>query len=186
MNSKLDVKVDPLLAEANASGANVKAGGFFIIEHIRNGKVIDTQISKNIVVDEGLTHILNVALSGGAQDTTWFVGIFKNNHVPVAGDIAATFAGAGVAGEVSTEVDETTRPAWTEAGVSAKAITNSASPATFTANTTVSVWGAFLISDNVMGGTTGTLMAASRFTSVRNLLDTDVLNITYTLTIADA
>ena len=37
-----------------------------------------------------------------------------------------------------------------------------------------------------MGGTTGTLMAASRFTSVRNLLDTDVLNITYTLTIADA
>ena len=144
MNSKLDVKVDPLLAEANASGANVKAGGFFIIEHIRNGKVIDTQISKNIVVDEGLTHILDVALSGGAQDTTWFVGIYKNNHIPVVDDVAATFAPGTKAGEISTEVDETVRPAWTDAGVTAKSITNSASPATFTANTDCISLGCFL------------------------------------------
>lgn len=186
MDNTFNINIDPALAEQYNSGSAVKAGGFFVVEHVRNGEVIDTQISENIVVDEGLTHILDVALSGGSQDTTWFVGIFKNNYTPVAGNVASTFADAGVAGEATTEIDETTRPAWTEAGVTSKTITNSASPATFTANTTVSIYGAFLISDNTLGGTTGTLMAASKFSSVRNLLSTDVLNITYTLTIADA
>ena len=51
---------------------------------------------------------------------------------------------------------------------------------------TVSAYGAFMASINTLGGTTGTLLAASKFASVRNLLATDVLNITYTLTIADA
>lgn len=182
----ITVNVSPELLEAYENGSSVKAGGYFTAEHIRNGEVIHREDSPNIVVDEGLTYILDTALSGGTQKTSWYIGIFKNNYTPIAANVAATFAGSGVANEISTEVDETARPAWTEAGVSAKSITNSASPAAFTANQSVSVYGAFLISDNTMGGTTGTLCAASKFASVRNLLDTDVLNITYTLSIADA
>lgn len=182
----INVNVSPELLKAYEDGSEFKAGGYFTVEHVRNGEVIHSEDSPNIVVDEGLTYILDTSLSGGTQKTSWYIGIFKNNYTPVAGDTASTFAGAGVANEVSTEVDETARPAWTEAGVSSKTITNSASPAVFTANASVSVYGAFLISDSTMGGAIGTLCAASKFASVRNMLNTDVLNITYTLTIADA
>lgn len=181
-------EMSPELREALEKGdvASIKIGGAFGYEHIRNGEVIASGYSPNIVVDEGLTHILDVAMSNGTQDTTFYVGIYKNNYTPVAGDVASTFAGAGVANEISTEIDETVRETWTEAGVSSKSITNSASPASFTANATVSAYGAFLINNNVLGGLTGKLIAASKFAAVRNLVNTDILNVTYTLTIADA
>lgn len=183
---KVNVVVADALRKALEEGEGVKAGGYFTVEHYRNGELLDVITSPNIVVDEGLNHVLDVALSNGAQNGTWYIGIFKNNYTPVAGDTASTFAGVGVANEVSTEINETTRPQWVDAGVAAKSVTNSASPAVFTANTTVSVYGAFLISNNTLGGTTGVLCAASKFAAVRNLLNTDVLNITYTLNIADA
>lgn len=186
METNFKTRITDALRKKLENGDDFRAGGYFTIQHIRNGEVIHEEDSPNIVVDEGLTYILDVALSNGTQNANHYIGIFKNNYTPVAADVAATFAGAGVANEVTTEIDEATRPAWTEAGVTSKTITNSASPAAFTANTTVSVYGAFLISNNTKGGTTGKLVAASKFAAVRNLVDTDVLNVTYTLTIADA
>lgn len=164
--------------------ANVMIGGAFV--HWLNDDYEDRQVDCNIVVNEGLNHILDVTLSAATQLTSWYVGIFKNNYTPVAGDVASTFAGSGKANEITTEIDETTRPAWTEAGPSSQTITNSASPAAFTANTTVTAYGAFLISNNTKGGLTGTLMAASKFAAQRDMVSTDVLNVTYTLSIADA
>lgn len=186
METNFKTRITDALRKKLENGDDFRAGGYFTIQHIRDGKVIHEEDSPNIVVDEGLTYILDVALSNGTQNANHYIGIFKNNYTPVAGDVAATFAGAGVANEVTTEINEATRPAWTEAGVTSKTITNSASPAAFTANATVSVYGAFLISNNTKGGTTGKLIAASKFAAVRNLVSTDVLNVTYTLTIADA
>jgi hypothetical protein len=165
-----------------------KVGGVFHFEHVRNGEVIDTWDEENIVVDEGLDHILDVGLSNGTQSSTWYVGIFKNNYTPVAADVASTFAGAGKANEVTatTDVDETVRETWTDAGVSSQSVTNSASPASYNAAASISVYGAFLIDNSTIGGLTGTLFAASKFTAVRNLVATDVLNVTYTLSAADA
>lgn len=180
--NKVEIKVDEDLQKALESGSGVKAGGYFTVEHVRDGKVIHREDSKNIVVDEGLTYILDVALSNAPQSSTFYIGIFSNNYTPVAGDTAAS---NGMT-EITTQVDETARPTWTDAGVSSKSLTNSAYPAVFTANTTVSAYGAFLISDSTMGGASGKLIAASKFASVRNLVNTDTLNVTYTLTIADA
>ena len=162
--------------------SDIKSGGFFTFEHYRDGVLIDKWDTKNIVVDQGINYILDSALSGGTPITSYFLGIFKNNYTPVAADTAALFPGAGVANEATTEYDEATRPAWVEAGVSAKVITNSASPAVFTANTSVTIYGAFLVSVSTKGGTTGTLIAASKFTSSRALIDNDILNVTYTIT----
>lgn len=159
----------------------MKVAGYFSYEHVRDGEVIDTWQEPNLVVDEGLNYALDVAFSGGSASTNWYIGIFKNNYTPLAANVAATFPGAGVANEATTEYSEATRPAWTEAGVSAKTITNSASPAVFTFTGTVSIYGAFLVSTNTKGGTTGILAAASKFASVRNMLSTDKLNVTYTL-----
>lgn len=163
---------------------NLKIGGIFTYEHIRDGEVIDTWKEPNIVVDEGLNYILGAGMAGSTPLTTWYIGIFKNNYTPLSTDTAALFPGVGVASESTTEYTETVRPTWINTGVAAKVITNTASPAVFTFNTTVSIYGGFLASSSVKGGLTGKLAAASKFSSVRAMLAADVLNVTYNLTIS--
>jgi len=165
---------------------SLKIGGIFNYEHIRNGEVIDNWSEPNIVVDEGLNYILGAGMAGSSALTNWYVGIFKNNYNPVSADVIATFPGSGVAGECTTEYNESNRPAWTTAGVSSKTITNTASPAVFTFNTPVLIYGGFLTSSNIKAGLTGKLAAASKFSSVRSMIVSDVLNVTYTLSIASA
>jgi hypothetical protein len=161
-----------------------KIGGIFTYEHIRDGKVIDTWQEPNLVVDEGLNYALDAAFSGGSPITSWYVGLFKNNYSPIAANVAATFPGAGVANEATTEYSESTRPAWTEAGVTSKVITNTASPAVFTFASAIVIYGAFLVSSSTKGGTSGKLAAASKFAASRSMQIADVLNVTYALTIS--
>jgi len=64
-------------------------------------------------------------------------------------------------------------------------ITNSASPASFSINATATIGGAFLISNNTKGGTTGTLFSAADFQSPgdRSVVSGDTLNVTYTFSL---
>ena len=163
---------------------NVRIGGVFTYNHIRDGKVIDTWEEENIVVNEGLNYVLDSAFSAATPITAWYIGLFKNNYAPQATDVAATFSGAGVANEATTEYTEATRPAWTEAGPATQVITNSASPAVFTFGTAVSIYGALLASLPTKATASGKLAAASKFASIRSMLIADVLNVTYTLTIS--
>ena len=65
-------------------------------------------------------------------------------------------------------------------------VTNSASKAAFTMNATTTVGGAFLTSNNTKGGTTGTLFSAADFSSPgdRSVVSGDILNVTYTFSLA--
>lgn len=165
-------------------GAKVNIGGVF--SNWLNDDEDGIIHSGNIVVNEGLNHILDIVFSNGTQQATWYVGLYKNNYTPLATDTASVFAGVGKGNEITTEVNEVVRQTYTEPGPSGQAITNVASPATFTANQAVTAYGAFLISDNTMGGVTGVLAAASLFPAQRDMVNTDVLNVTYELQIADA
>jgi len=162
--------------------SKIEIGGYFTTDV--NGE--DVQKHKNIVVDEGLIYVINTSLAAVAQQASWFVGIFQNNYTPVPADTAALFPGAGVANEINAEYTEGTRPAYTPNVTNLTNVSNSSVPATFTINAAVSAYGAFLVSDSVKTGTTGVLCAASKFTAVRNLVNADVLNVSYQLTIADA
>jgi hypothetical protein len=163
----------------------IKIGGIFTHQHIRDGEVIgEWEESANIVVDEGLNHILDVSLSVGTQTSAFYIGLFKNNYAPQASDVAATFSGVGVANEATTEYSELTRPQWVEVGPVAKVITNSASPAVFTFASPIDIYGALLATLPTKATVSGKLIAASKFTSVRSMLAADVLNVTYTLTIS--
>lgn len=155
---------------------DLKVGGIFTYEHFRDGELIDRWEEKNIVVDTGLNYILDAALSGAAVNTTHYIGLFSNNYTPISSTVITNLT------EVTTKYTEGTRPTWVEAGVSAKTITNTASPAVFTFNTAETLYGAFLSSSNVKGGTTGTLISASKFSASRSMLIGDILNVTYTLT----
>ena len=163
---------------------DLKLGGVFTFEHIRDGKVIDIWEEPNLVVDEGLTYVLDSSFSAGSGITQWWIGIYSGTYTPSASDDASNITSRST--EITTQYDETTRVEWLEAGVSAKSITNSASVAVFTFNTGVTVKGAFLASASAKSATSGTLAASSNFSADRIMIATDVLNVTYTLTVAAA
>ena len=161
----------------------MRLGGVFKFEHVRDGKVIDVWEDHNLVVTEGLNSILDVVLHGSSQITTWYVGLFEGNYTPVAGLTAATVTSASTE---STAYDETTRVQYVEAAASAGSTTNSASKATFTINATKTMYGAFLISENTKSGTSGTLLACTKFATARSVVSADQLLVTYTFTAADS
>lgn len=174
--------------EETASGiflpkSKVILGGVFSHKVMRDGVMTEVQHDHNLVVNQGLNHILDVVGHGATQVTTWYIGLFKGNYTPLATDTAANITANSTE---ATEYDEATRVEWVEAAAASQSITNSASEATFNINATVTIYGAFMVSASTKSGTTGTLLAASRFTTARALQNLDDFLVTYTLNASDA
>jgi hypothetical protein len=127
------------------------------------------------VVNQGIDTLLGVMFTGVTQITSWFLGVFSGNYTPVAGDTAATFPGSATESSAYTSG---TRPAFT-AVEATQAVTNSASVATFTLNAGVTLYGAFLTSSSVKGGTGGVLFSAAQFPAPKVLANTDQCLLTY-------
>jgi hypothetical protein len=137
---------------------------------------------ENLVVNTGLSYLLQAGLDNQTQITAWYVGLTSATPTIAAGDTMASHAGW----TEFTAYDEAARQAWTGGTESGQSIDNSASVAVFTCSTnSSSVGGAFLASVDTKGGTTGTLYAAGAFSSNKALDDGDVLNVTATFTMAD-
>lgn len=162
----------------------LRLGGRFIGTHIRDGKVIDEWDDPNLIVDAGINDLLDVYLRAQTGPGTWYIGIFEGNYTPLATDTAGNIATDAT--ETNAGIDNTVRPTWTPAAATGKSITNSASRATFTFNTTKTIYGAFLINNNTKGGTTGKLFAASRFTSSKAVAAADQILLTYAFAGASA
>lgn len=158
-------------------------GGVFTGQIVRDGQIIDEFETPNLVVDQGLNHVLDVTLHGVTQVHPWYLGVFEGNYTPVATLTAATLAAAATE---TTAYNEATRQSYTEAAAAAKVTTNSASKATFTFNATKTLYGAFIISDSTKAGTSGTLLAAAKFAAPKSVVSTDQLLLTYTFTAASA
>lgn len=164
----------------------MKLNGFFTTKHYRDGELLGTAtIDPNLVVDEGVNHILDVGLSGGTQDTTWFVGLIKSTGAVAAGDTAANINSTNIAWSESTEYSEANRQAFTDGGVASKSLSSTASPASFSINGTQTVTGAFLVGDNTKKGTTTAIYCASKFASSKAVTSGDTLTVAWTLTGAD-
>jgi hypothetical protein len=120
---------------------------------------------------------------GSTQITTWYCGVFEGNYTPLATDTAATFTSAATE---CTAYDETTRQAFVEATSTAGLITNAASKAVFTFNATKTIYGGFLASASAKSATTGSLLAAARFSPSRNVEPAFQLTLGYNVTLIDA
>lgn len=153
----------------------------YTVEHLRNGVVIDREVSTNLIPVEGINYLLNAGLKGGAQLGAWYMGIYENNYTPQASDVSATFPGGGFAGEC-TAYDEVSRVPVTLGDVAAGAVASTAN-ATFTANATKTVYGGFLSSSSAKGGLTGVLVSAVKFGSAKTLQAGDVLSVSASLSI---
>lgn len=164
----------------------IKIQSIWTIEHWRGDQLLTTRIEENLCPDEFINYVLDVALSGGSQITTWYLALFSDNHTPVAGDTYATPGFTEADG-----YDETERPTWNEGGVSAKSITNSSNKATFTMDgTDGTVYGAALVSDNTkddQAATGAVLGPVAQFTggAITGIVDDDVLKVYMTVTGSD-
>lgn len=145
----------------------------------KNGILKWTDKYKNLVVNEGLQHILDTEFSGGTPVTTWYLGLTDGTPTVNAADTLASHAGW---------VEETgytgNRQAWVEVR-SGQSMTNSASVAVFPITGTATIGGGFLCS--VATTTTGVLMSAAALSGGdRAVANGDTVNLTYTLSASDA
>jgi hypothetical protein len=136
----------------------------------------------NIVVNEGLNHILDVVLSGGTQDTSWFLGLLAASPSPLAAWTATELASNDF-----VAYDEATLQAFVDGGVASQSCSNSASPAVFTISTNgSSIGGAYLIGTNAKATPAGTVYSAGAFSGGNKAADDgDTLEVTATFSAAD-
>lgn len=182
VTSKAGFRVKGRVRMKTGLDSQVKPFGKWSMRCIRGGEVVWQEDWTNIITTAGLNYLIDAGLSGGTQTTTWYVGLV-NGATPTfaAGDTSASHAGW----TEEQNYDEANRVTFTDAGPTAGAVTNSASPAQFTMSSAVTVGGAFLISNNTKGGTTGTLYAEGDFAVDRSVQDNDVLEVTATFGVAD-
>lgn len=140
----------------------------------------------NLVVNQGLQNMNTEYFTGVGYTATWYLGLYgaASSNNPTANDTAALHPGFT---EI-TPYSNATRPACsfgTATTADPSVITNSLSPAAFNINGVATVGGAFLISDNTKGGSTGVLFSASDFQAPgdRVVASGDVLNVTYTFSL---
>jgi hypothetical protein len=167
-----------------SSNQKLKAGGTFsAVCRDAQGNIKWTAEKHNLVVNVGLKDMNDKYFSGSGYTATWYLGLYgaAASNDPAAGDTAASHAGWT---EI-TPYSNAARPTATFAAASTadpSVITNSASPAVYNVDATATVGGAFLISDDTKGGTTGVLFSAADFDAPgdRNVSSGDTITVTYT------
>ena len=138
------------------------------------------ECSTNLVVDEGLNYIIDVALGVENKISTFYIAPFTG---PAA--VANTWTGSNFTGnaiEWNLGYEEALRPVWDEGPVATGGIDSFNSKAVFTSAADGEVvTGAGLISTSGKGATAAVLIAASKFPSAKNLDIGEILEIGYGL-----
>lgn len=137
----------------------------------------------NLIVLEGLAHILSVAFGQTAKPAGYYLALFSGATAPAANWTAANFA--AVASEIVSMTEgytSPTRPVWTPpASTATGSIDNMASIASVTMATagTLNVTGAAMLTNSTRGGTTGALISATKYPVARTFQNGDTYDIGY-------
>lgn len=155
--------------------SGILAKGVFIVS--KRGE--EAEICENLVVDEGLDYILACSVGATSVISSWYIA-------PFSGDVTvqSTWTASNFTGNATewTGYDEATRPAWSRGSVASGGVDSFASKATFTSSGDAQVVrGAALISGSAKSAVSGTLIAAARFTSDKNLDTGEMLDVGYGL-----
>ena len=138
---------------------------------------------------EGILYLLEAGLGTNSTISTFYLAPYGGNATPTSAWTAANFTANSTEIVSLTEgYTEALRQAWTVGAAAAGVIGNLSSRAVFTIATasTLSVYGAGLLSNSTRGGTTGTLVSATRFASTPVLNDTDSFELGYEVELTDS
>lgn len=148
----------------------------------KDGKLKWEDEAHNLITNAGLNDVLNEYIRGTSQTTAWYMGLVDNASWTAfaAGDTAASHTGW----LESAAYSNATRPQWSPGASSGQSITNG-STVNFTINATATIKGLFIISNNTISGTTGTLFSEAAFSGGNQAVQSgDTLQCTYTLSLA--
>lgn len=147
-----------------------------------NGEVIEFT-EYNLLPQDSIDFIAGLIRASLTPIGSWYLGLFEANYVPTSSVKASDLP--GVVGECVAYA-ETSRPTWQHAYDSHSVIDNLASQATFTLTQDKRVYGAFIVSSNVKGGNTGTLLSIARFSTATDLKAGAVFTLAAGLTLVPA
>lgn len=156
--------------------------------HWSNGE--DHQVDHNLITDEGLTYMLEIAI-GGADTMSalpnWYLTLWNANYTPVGGIAAVDFP--ATAGEITSATEgfsEGNRLAFVSNQATAGVMENLNNRCDFTITTasSVTIRGAALLSENPRGATTGKLFSIARFAQDRVQYDSDIFSLAYQVTLS--
>ena len=161
----------------STQAATTSSGTWSVVCRAPDGSIKWQESTHNLVVNEGLNHELAVMFKGTAPGT-FAIGL-KGTGAVAAGDTHAAHAGWAEL----TAYTEANRPTWTTGAVGSQSLSNSASPARFTANGAMTVAGIFLANNATKGSVAATsiLYAAGDFAAARTLASGDTLDASYTV-----
>jgi hypothetical protein len=160
-----------------------RVGFIWDVKHYRQGRLLDHEVVHNLMPTEGLNYLLDTSVRGVAQLTSWYIGLFEGNYTPVLADTAATFPASATE---STAYAEAARQAFTVVAAAGGVLTNTAAPATFTANASKTWYGGFISSASAKSATTGKLLSAAQFSTAKAVANTDQLIITASITLTSS
>lgn len=146
------------------------------------------QETPNMVTNEGLTHMLNVAMGTTPKPAGYFLALFSAAAAPQPTWTAASFA--STASEIVSMTEgysSATRPAWTPTNTSTQSIDNMAtgSVAKVTIKTAgqLTVQGAAILTNSAKGSTAGVLVSATKYPAARIFQDNDTYEIGYRISL---
>ena len=137
----------------------------------------------NLIVKEGLIHILNVALGSTSKPAHYYLALFSGSAVPASNWTAQNFHdNASEIISMSEGYTSPTRPQWTPTNADADTHidnTNSVASLTIAATGSINVNGCALLTDNTRGGTSGVLVSATKYAATRVLQNDDTFVVGY-------
>lgn len=157
-----------------------KAGFRYLVEVVKDGQVIDSEVVDNLIPVEGINHILNVVMNAGSPVTTWYLGLYEGNYTPQTTDTAATLPAAATE---CTAYSNATRWALITGSAAAGVVDNSANKTEFTFTADKTVYGGFISSVSGKGATSGVLVSVVKFASAKVMTTGAVLRVTAGLSI---
>lgn len=184
----LAVKADRFEAtvvnDASAS-SSVSVGGVFTVEcYDADGQLKWKDEFHNLVVNQGLKDMNDKYFTGSGYTAAWYIGLINNSPTPTlaAGDTAAQIGGSNGWTEF-TGYSQSNRPTLSfSASTSADpSVISTASAAAFSITSTATIYGAFVVSSNTKGGTSGVLFSEGAFAATRSVVNGDTLNVSYSL-----
>lgn len=178
-------RVDALVVRGKspAPATGIKPRGYFTIQHIRDGKILqEIPLVPNGVVNEGKDYILNAGFNDATSKIQdWAIGLIDNASFSALAD---TDTMASHPGWIEfTTYSEVTRPEWDPGAAASQQITN-AVLRDFNITGSGTLYGVFISSDDTKGGTTGTLWATAAFAATIPVNASDLIRIAYTVTVS--
>lgn len=155
--------------------------------HNVNGE--DEQADWNLLPTEGIHYLLDAGLGADTQLTAWYLALYSGNVSPVATWTAANFTANATENTSTSEgYSGANRPTWTPGAASGGKIGNLSSRAAYTIVTasTVTFYGAGLLSAQTRGAVTGKLVSATKFATARTLNNGDTFNLGYEVELTDS